>query len=250
MEPPPAKKRKTTAEEGTNGDGSDDPIPAPIFLFATSSDCQQRRNKSRDHWSRKECLTLREMLGIGEYAINFLFVGNYIINFEFLLDEIPELLSLPKTCVIYGSKEGSESAWRQACTTLDGNCSVDFICRNPSDPPKSATNPLPQRIPYGTHHTKLFLVGYGSGSLRVVIHTANLRFSDINHKAQAAYIQDFQRKQSPAVPGSEFEDALVSYIETYGYDKKFTWDDPSSKEPGITLAEQLRQYDFSSATGK
>ena len=207
--------------------------------------------------------------GIGEYSdsssatmgpIDFIFVTSYLLNFEFLLDEVPELLSLPRACVVYGAKEGTEDAWRQACTTLDGTCSVDFLCRNPSDPRQSPTNPLEHKIPYGVHHTKMFLVGYATGALRVVIHTANLRFSDIHHKAQGAYIQDFPRKTASTSGDSAstaFEDSLVQYIDTYGYNKKYQWDDPTSsslsssssnhKVP-ITLAEQLRKYDFSSAT--
>ena len=39
------------------------PRPAPLYLFATTTDVQARRGASRDHWSRKQCLTLREMLG-------------------------------------------------------------------------------------------------------------------------------------------------------------------------------------------
>ena len=198
--------------------------------------------------------------------IDFIFVTSYIVNFEFLLDEVPELLSLPRACVVYGSKEGTEDSWRQACTTLDGTCSVDFLCRSPSDPPHSATNPLPHRIPYGVHHTKMFLVGYATGALRVVIHTANLRFSDIHHKAQGAYIQDFPRKptssDAAAAPSSTtttastgssaFEDSLIQYIETYSYNKKYQWDDhdsmsSSNKSAKVTLAEHLRKYDFSSA---
>ena len=131
-------------------------------------------------------------LGMGDYGddftsmgpIDFMFISNYIVNFEFLLDEIPELLSLPRACIIYGAKEGSENAWRQASTSADGACTVDFVCRNPSDPPASAANPFSQRIPFGVHHSKLFLVGYNSGLLRVVVHTANLRYSDVNNKAQ------------------------------------------------------------------
>lgn len=206
--------------------------------------------------------------GIGEYSdsssammgpIDFIFVTSYLLNFEFLLDEVPELLSLPRACVVYGTKEGTEDAWRQACTTLDGTCSVDFLCRNPSDPKQSPTNPLEHKIPYGVHHTKMFLVGYATGALRVVIHTANLRFGDINHKAQGAYIQDFPRKTASAsgdTASTAFEDSLVQYIDTYGYNKKYQWDDPTSsasssssdKKAPITLAEQLRKYDFSSAT--
>ena len=86
--------------------------------------------------------------GIGEYndssagmgPIDFIFVSTYLLNFEFLLDEVPELLSLPRACVVYGAKEGTEDAWRQACTTLEGQCSVDFLCRDPSAPKKSANN--------------------------------------------------------------------------------------------------------------
>lgn len=39
------------------------PRPAPLYLFATTTDVQARRGASRDHWSRTQCLTLREMLG-------------------------------------------------------------------------------------------------------------------------------------------------------------------------------------------
>jgi len=201
--------------------------------------------------------------GIGEYndssagmgPIDFIFVSTYLLNFEFLLDEVPELLSLPRACVVYGAKEGTEDAWRQACTTLEGQCSVDFLCRDPSAPKKSANNPLKNTIPYGVHHTKMFLVGYASGTLRVVIHTANLRFADIHHKAQGAYIQDFPRKStsnnnSQEELSSEFETDLITYMDTYGYNQKYVWDEVSSASPkgrATTLSEHLRKYDFSSA---
>ena len=175
-----------------------------------------------------------------------------------------QLLSVPRVAVIYGSKETSEEAWRQACTALDGTCTVDFVCRNPSDPPHSANNPLSTRIPYGVHHSKIFLVGYSTGGLRVIIHTANLRYSDIHHKAQAAYIQDFPRKNSSSPTTSAFEEDLISYMETYQFHKQYRWDDSytdstppkddrkttatTQQQRTITLVEQLRKYDFSEAS--
>jgi hypothetical protein len=102
---------------------------------------------------------------------------------------------------------------------------VDFVIRRPSDPANSRYNPLPHRIPFGVHHSKLFLVGFAHGVLRVIIHTANLRYNDIHIKTQGAFVQDFALKTtattgtSPtsqtASGGSDFEEALVSYIATY-----------------------------------
>ena len=55
--------------------GGDDivspPRPAPLYLFATTTDVQARRGASRDHWSRTQCLTLREMLGKTEKNVGF-----------------------------------------------------------------------------------------------------------------------------------------------------------------------------------
>ena len=51
--------------------------------------------------------------------------------------------------------------------------------------------PKPQ--PWGTHHTKLFLVHYGTG-VRVIVHTANLIYGDCNNKTQGIWWQDFPPK--------------------------------------------------------
>lgn len=84
--------------------------------------------------------------------------------------------------------------------------------------------PLP--IPYGTHHSKFFLLKYATG-VRVVIHSANLIFADCNNKTQALFFQDFPFKAAasgspagaaadapvpPAPAGSDFAAALLAYI--------------------------------------
>ncbi len=44
------------------------------------------------------------------------------------------------------------------------------------------------RYPFGTHHTKLMVLVYDDDSVRVVVHTANLRGSDWENRTQAAWI--------------------------------------------------------------
>ena len=72
--------------------------------------------------------------------------------------------------------------------------------------------PLP--IPYGTHHTKMFVLVYADGGVRVVVHSANLISVDLENKAQVAWHQDFAPKRPGAASTSAFEHDLVSYLRT------------------------------------
>ena len=51
--------------------------------------------------------------------------------------------------------------------------------------------PLP--VPFGTYHSKAFMIQY-EGGMRVVVHTANLIYVDCNNKSQGLWYQDFPRK--------------------------------------------------------
>ena len=51
----------------------------------------------------------------------------------------------------------------------------------------------PLSEPYGTHHTKAFLIHCAAG-VRVIVHTANLIYSDCNNKTQGIWWQDFPPK--------------------------------------------------------
>ena len=94
----------------------------------------------------------------------------------------------------------------------------------------------------------MFLVGYTDGTLRVVIHTANLRKNDIHLKTQGAYVQDFPLKKNNnnTTTTCAFEDDLVEYLETYRYNKKQQWigNDSGGER---SLCQELRRYDFSAA---
>jgi tyrosyl-DNA phosphodiesterase-1 len=275
---PPSRPRKQQRTD-TSLPLPPPPPAAPMKLFCTLSDEAERRvHTDKNHWSRTQCWTLREMLGYDNNDsdssnisparhIEWLVIGNYLVDFDYLLDEIPELLSIPNVVVFYGQAGTSEQPWKSACA------GADFVRLNPSDPP-GLSNPTGQRIPYGVHHSKFFLVGYSDSTVRVIIHTANLLYNDIPVKAQAAYIQDFsmkqeQEKQQPtndnsddfsslfgSPPTSDFEETLVAYLDTYRYHKPRAWTTPTtgggtaaaSAATTERLTELIRRYDFSTAS--
>lgn len=229
---------------------------APIRLFATDLDINARKENAEDmnHWSRTQCWTLREMIGVDhdptdsskhKPSIEWLVVGNYIIDFEFLLNEIPELLSVRRVVAFFGSAETSSQPWKDA--SLD-DCIVDTILLDPSQPP-GASNPTATAIPYGVHHSKFFLVGYADQSLRIIIHTANIRYDDIHCKAQAAFFQDFGLKSpenfTNVANTCEFEEDLIDYLDSYRYTRLHKWTKSGSKTK--SLGQFVREYDFSSA---
>jgi tyrosyl-DNA phosphodiesterase-1 len=258
----------------------------PIKLYATQQDEALRKRVSKDHWSYTHCWTLREMLGMttttgdvggdmSNETIDFMVLSTYIIDFDFLLEELPELISIPTILVVYGQKDNSEERWKRHATTTPSNkngstslCSADFVHRDPGAPKQSSSNPLRVQLPWGCHHTKLFLVGFSSGRLRVIVHTSNMRWNDVHLKCQGAYIQDFmmpsasaasagtRTTQSSRTSSCEFQDTLVSYLDSYHYTQRRQWQQlqgSSSKNqhepPPCTLVEQIRKYDFSSAKG-
>lgn len=182
--------------------------------------------------------------------------------------------------------------WRQLLVGT-GN-TVEFIKCIPSDPPRSKTNPLPIKIPYGVHHTKMFLMGYRDETesqdfCRVVVQTANLIKGDIEYKTQGAYCQDFPLKQKmhevvnpykkPRVEhrnegksnsgwpfneeedNCQFEEDLITYLESYRYLNRQTWcthssSSSSSATPStngclsdkpMSWLQLVRQYDYSTA---
>lgn len=234
---------------------------SPIKLFCTLQDEEIRKRESNPtHWSRSQCWTIREMLGLdGNYAsstIEWLVISNYIIDFDYLLDAIPEILSIPRVVVFYGSADTSHNAWKSACAP---GSSVDFCRLDPSEFPDTPYNPTGYRIPFGVHHSKFFLIGFRNETLRVVIHTANLRQSDVHVKVQAAYIQQFPMKPRTDTSassslkrgvGSDFETTLIAYLESYRFQRKYRWVESSTDkdEKEEKLTERIGRYDFSTAS--
>ncbi len=132
--------------------------------------------------------------------IKVAFVSNYMMDIPWLVDTCPDLFFSDMVVLVHGQQGASEGMKRQL--GMLGVESAEVVC--------------PYVPPYGTHHTKAFFLQYERG-IRIIIHTANLLYCDVNNKSQSAFLQDFPRKK----PGqhhsaSDFEKQLVGYVERLG----------------------------------
>jgi hypothetical protein len=118
------------------------------------SDSERDRHSSRNYESDSHldyCLTLRQFVGVDVDSTNSMAKGpiecivivNYIIDFDFLLDEIPELVSIPK--VVFFFQVGDPTPYKNNMPN------AEFYRLDPSREPSSALNPLRHKFPYGTH---------------------------------------------------------------------------------------------------
>lgn len=79
----------------------------------------------------------------------------------------------------------SNECWKKL---VAADYNIDFIRLDPASPAQTESNPCTVQIPYGCHHSKFFIVGFRSGRLRIIIHTANMRYGDVHLKAQGVLI--------------------------------------------------------------
>ncbi|KAL9190640.1 hypothetical protein ACHAXT_000346 [Thalassiosira profunda] len=258
----------------------------PFHLLATTS---ARAMRGSDP-AKKHFRTMRQLVGLDSGTSRrgqWLLIFNFLIDFSYLLEKLlPDVLSFHRVVVFYGEAGGTEHVMNQWRQLLAGSSNtVEFIRLVPSDPPRSRTNPLPIKIPYGVHHTKMFLAGYEEGSqsfIRVAIHTSNLLIGDCEYKTQGAYCQDFPLKKTCVVQSNRkpaavvnpykrkreeanaaefgsgsldeaddipFEEDLITYLESYQYRTRQAWcKSPSalSSNP-MSWLQLIRQYDYSKA---
>jgi tyrosyl-DNA phosphodiesterase-1 len=86
----------------------------------------------------------------------------------------------------------------------------------------------------------------------VIVHTANLLEEDLTLQTNGAFIQDFFLKSKGKSDSSDttkipdFEQTLISYMNTYGYSQTRRWS-TQRDEPEMTLSKQLSLFNFSSA---
>ena len=225
-------------------------VAASFKLLKTDLDRQ-----SNDPLVQEHCLSMRQMLGLnpstagfqmaGNCRMEWLVISNFMVDGDFLWTTLlPELASIPFCVIFYEQYFGG--------VMNRGNKNVAFVEISPKEEPRSSSNPhsanpLRYRFHYGCHHTKMFLVGRSNGTLRVIIHTANLLQGDNEVKAQGAFIQDFPLKTAGSPNSSQFEDDLVDYMTTYGYANRKKWG--RQQECATTLCDELKRYDFIGAKG-
>lgn len=134
--------------------------------------------------------------------ILFAFVSNYMIDIGWLSHTCPDLLFSDFLLIVHGQQGDTQNMEDQL--RMLGVHDEHMHVFQP---------PVP---PYGTHHSKAFFLQYPTG-MRIIIHTANLLYCDVNNKAQSVYMQDFPLKDSThAHEASEFELELLQYVDALG----------------------------------
>jgi hypothetical protein len=83
-------------------------------------------------------------------------VCNYLVDFGYILHELPELISIPTKLFFYGS--GDPKPWR----LIDEKAEFRRLnqTEDPTKPGLPTANPLKHKFFNGTHHTKMFLIGF------------------------------------------------------------------------------------------
>jgi len=75
------------------------------------------------------------------------------------------------------------------------------------------------KYPYGTHHTKMMILSYEDGSVRVVVHTANLVPDDWENRTQGLWVSDLcpklTDKDSSGESVTKFKASLLRYLQYY-----------------------------------
>lgn len=95
--------------------------------------------------------------------------------------------------------------------------------------PQITAHLIKMPTPFATHHTKMMLLGYKDGSMRVVVSTANLYEDDWHNRTQGLWMSD---KLEPLKEGSdtaagesptEFRNELLKYLSAYKLPQLHPW---------------------------
>lgn len=191
--------------------------PTPVIDLTTDEEClhiQRQKRRKKDDDVVKKCTLPFQLLktrgipkkfqhgplgfDLAQHVsgdIKVAFVSNYMMDIPWLVDTCPDLFFSDKLVLVHG-QQGANGAMRKQLKML-GVEDADVVC--------------PWVPPYGTHHTKAFFLQYKKG-IRIIIHTANLMYCDVNNKSQSVFMQDFPLKELGDAVVSDFEAQLVQYI--------------------------------------
>lgn len=106
--------------------------------------------------------------------------------------------------------------------------------------PQITTHFVKMPTPFATHHTKMMLLGYKDGSMRVVVSTANLYEDDWHNRTQGLWMSeklDAMPNGSDTAAGeskTEFRNDLLKYLSSYKLPQLQPW------------LTRIRKTDFSS----
>ena len=131
-------------------------------------------------------------------------VSNYMTDAPWFAQEFPDLVSSEELIVCHDGKSGmrreAEALWGELKRArlrhgLGSGGRGRLVVHAPDLP-----------IPYGTHHSKFFVLVYTDGRLRLIIHSANLLHGDCTNKTQGERTEPLlgAKNQNKTERGSHF----------------------------------------------
>ena len=118
-----------------------------------------------------------------------------------------------------------EMDWLMMNYSVTGNDKKPLVILHGEDktyddlPNNVRTVRIKSRYPYGTHHTKLMVLVYSDGGVRVAVMTANLVSSDWENRTQGVWLSDLCPKLPPDGGDGEsptlFKSSLLRYLKFY-----------------------------------
>lgn len=154
-------------------------------------------------------------------------VCNFKFDVPWMWERAPALQTCRKVLIVHGEPPEVEQEWNVFFQQDGAAERVRFM--RPTTPP------------YGTVHTKMFILFYASGC-RVCVHTANMVKDDWDYKTQGAYLRDFPVKSAGSSVSLGHGDSNDFKLQLTRYFQRAL-----SRPHADEVVGQIERYDFSSA---
>lgn len=235
--PPTAQTVLLNPDDGQQGQRLRPANPKPVQDFLSSTGLRLinspfKLTSIRDFPAsgNVDTIGLHEILG--DPLIREAWVFNFCFDIDWLMDHFdPDIRSLVKVKIVHGS-------WRRE----DGNrLGIEDACQRWPNV-DALTAYLPD--PFGTHHSKMFVLFTHDDHAQIIIHTANMLAQDWTNMTQAVWsspkLPKTEVTSSPKIgrigSGTRFKHDILAYLSSYGSKTK-------------SLREQLHCFDFRAVRG-
>jgi tyrosyl-DNA phosphodiesterase 1 len=183
--------------------------------------------------SNVDTVDLHEILG--NPLIKEAWIFNFCFDIDWMMQHFDaDVRSMVQVKVIHGS-------WKRE----DGNrMRIDDACTRWKNV-EAATAYLPD--PFGTHHSKMFVLFSHDDTSEVIIHTANMLEKDWTNMTQAVW------RSGPLPLATDNDVSAAENLKPIGSGERFKYDLleylKAYKKPAQTLVKQLQQHDFGTVRG-
>lgn len=195
--------------------------PTTQILYADTF----RLLKTQNVPDRNHAMRLNDVILAGAH---FAIICNFKFDMQWMWGHAAGIQTCQKVLIVHGEGEEEEKEWSSFFQTEGVEQRVRFY--------------RPRTPAYGTVHTKMFVLFYGTGC-RVCIHTANMIPCDWDWKTQGAYMRDFPklcRSEDGASSSIQVEDDFKVQLCRY-------FEAALGGETKEEVISSLHQYDFTSA---